>query len=610
MSIVVSSQKCVAFQGCGRPFVVMMCFLFLADMSPVRWQRRRTSSTHESVNCYNVTDRVVVTGAPAEKGGRYWSPQRRKLSKTSSGCSSPINGSCSSRERRNPLLDRVKHTRLSCFKSSETISQPEDSSGSEAGSTAFNNADEQDDDCRGLLPFDTSSLKEDLPSIVKASYRTSMSSSVGGLLADDVEGEDDVFQRQGVEERTTSEVKVNGVFRGNEVFSASKSNENVVYLSNQDCVSDCVNDVDVDRCVGQVVSGSYATKSVIEPAGKPAKNRWRSRTLHRYESQNSTSCLSAKLRAMSEKYLKSSTSKFLAKLYRNNQNNVAGGEEDGKSKKSKPPAKAKLRSFSYGALPGLEEFQRRHNPLYHEEDDDVDGNVDDDEAGREAEDGDSGIVNDSASSSILDDNHRSSLRSDSVNSNTKGYKSFLHLRSASQDQSKPANSITSQSTISEDLTNSYNDDSTDVWNSSPDSLASGNDEGIHNSPRRDGSLDTLRIARRRDAQRMSAHEELLLELTEKQRRRQRTSSCNGELEGTTTSTSTAPQRSPPPAVPTRGESSPRKTGASRRDFKVVRLERSDPGEGLGIFIAKTRLSDQGSPGYLIAHIVPEGLADR
>jgi len=49
---------------------------------------------------------------------------------------------------------------------------------------------------------------------------------------------------------------------------------------------------------------------------------------------------------------------------------------------------------------------------------------------------------------------------------------------------------------------------------------------------------------------------------------------------------------------------------SKRIFKVVRLFRSTPDEEIGIFIAKTKLCGEGAQGYLIAHIVPDGLAER
>lgn len=45
----------------------------------------------------------------------------------------------------------------------------------------------------------------------------------------------------------------------------------------------------------------------------------------------------------------------------------------------------------------------------------------------------------------------------------------------------------------------------------------------------------------------------------------------------------------------------------KSEMMVVKLPRESPEQNLGIFIAKTPDS---SPGYLVAHVVPDGLADR
>lgn len=110
-----------------------------------------------------------------------------------------------------------------------------------------------------------------------------------------------------------------------------------------------------------------------------------------YDSLPRSSCLTAKLRAMSQKYLQSSTNRFLAKLYSSHDAPLSSSTP---SKSKKKLARAKLRSFSYGTLPGLDEFQKKHNPLFHEDDTQL---LDDED------DSDSGILlNDSGSSSIMD----------------------------------------------------------------------------------------------------------------------------------------------------------------------------------------------------------------
>ncbi|XP_025404881.1 PDZ domain-containing protein 2-like isoform X2 [Sipha flava] len=72
------------------------------------------------------------------------------------------------------------------------------------------------------------------------------------------------------------------------------------------------------------------------------------------------STISGRLRAISDKYLKSSTHRFLAKLYKNpsvkNDKPTETGESNTNEKKTN---KVKLRSFSHGALPGLDEFRKR-----------------------------------------------------------------------------------------------------------------------------------------------------------------------------------------------------------------------------------------------------------
>ncbi|CAG9772709.1 unnamed protein product [Ceutorhynchus assimilis] len=73
----------------------------------------------------------------------------------------------------------------------------------------------------------------------------------------------------------------------------------------------------------------------------------------------SRSCFTAKLRAMSERYLQNSKSRLLTKLYKHSDN------EAQKSKKKI----VKKRSFSYGALPDLETFRQTNSLIYSNEED-------------------------------------------------------------------------------------------------------------------------------------------------------------------------------------------------------------------------------------------------
>lgn len=70
-------------------------------MSPVRWSRKKSSSSESERNCYNVqTSQVTTERCPSiKKDKKKLNDDRRRI--------------C---EKRNPLLDRVKSTRLSFFR--------------------------------------------------------------------------------------------------------------------------------------------------------------------------------------------------------------------------------------------------------------------------------------------------------------------------------------------------------------------------------------------------------------------------------------------------------------------------------------------------------------
>ncbi|XP_044257252.1 uncharacterized protein LOC123006664 isoform X2 [Tribolium madens] len=215
------------------------------EMSPAVWARRQNNKN--DTNFYNVEDSVIIIEKSNRR--RYKSQPR----------------SVSDREKRNPLLDRVKHTRLSCFRSNSTAS-----------------------------------TLVDVPSCSSNNHTSDSQSLDLELLG----------------------------------------------------VSD------------------------------------------KYDSLNRASCFTAKLRAMSERYLQSSTNKFLNKLYKNP--GPLAESTPVKNPRRKKNLRVKLRSFSYGALPGLEEFQPERDTVEDE----------DDRLLLDHEDSDSGIiVNDSGLSgnnSLLD----------------------------------------------------------------------------------------------------------------------------------------------------------------------------------------------------------------
>lgn len=229
-------------------------------MPPTAWSRRQNGKN--DTNFYNVGESLIII----EKSDR----RRHKSQPRSNSASAQDN--VHSREKRNPLLDRVKHTRLSCFRSSSSSLQD--------------------------VPVASSTPLPNKPSVTKALDESNNTETFNDSLL----------------ERTPS-----------------------------------------DTCSS-------------------------------YDSLPKTSCLTAKLRAMSARYLQSSTNRFLTKLYKNQSDTTQ------QKTNKKKLARAKLRSFSYGTLPGLDDFQRKHNPLFHEDSTD-DILADDDRALlMDNEDSDSGII--------------------------------------------------------------------------------------------------------------------------------------------------------------------------------------------------------------------------
>lgn len=237
-------------------------FLLFPEMSPAIWARRQNNKN--DTNFYNVEDSVIIIEKSDRR--RYKSQPRSLLNSSECG---------RYKEKRNPLLDRVKHTRLSCFRSSSSAS----------------------------------------------------------TLVD--------------------------------VASCSSSNFSASINQSSD------NQIDLD------LSGVCSSDT----------------------SDSRTSCFTAKLRAMSERYLQSSTNKFLNKLYK-----TPDPLSESTPVKKKKTLRAKLRSFSYGTLPGLQEFEKTHEPLYHDhcmlDDEDEPLLLDN-------EDSDSGIVNDSGISGFDSDTFKS-----------------------------------------------------------------------------------------------------------------------------------------------------------------------------------------------------------
>lgn len=256
-----------------------------ADLSPA-WPRHQNGKN--DTNLYNVSESIIFIEKSSDR-------RLNKLHAATTSISPSENSHGHVREKRNPLLDRVKHTRLSCFKSS---SSSQLDSTSTSSSSLSNKCSESN-----LDSFNNNSEKADLMGIC-------------------------------------SEDKLNA------------------------------NNGNLPR----------------------------------------TSFLSTKLRAVSERYLQSSTNKFLTKLYKNNEPPLTEPTSSRTAHKRK--GRSKLRSFSYGALPGLEEFEESHSPILHTDDNYVmQDNCNERVLLMDNEDSDSGIlVNDSASSLYETDQLRSDSR--------------------------------------------------------------------------------------------------------------------------------------------------------------------------------------------------------
>lgn len=356
------------------------------------------------------------------------SDKRRHRSQPRNSSSTTDDGH--SREKRNPLLDKVKHTRLSCFRSSSNASQ----------------------------------------------------------------------------------------------FESSSSSTITVHSTNNENLRNSYNYV-TDKGTEFTMECNKNFHNIDDPGAICSGN-----STNNYDSLPRTSCFATKMRAMSAKYLQLSTNKFLVKLYKTQQDSSTRDSSPTKGFKRKSVS-TKLRSFSYGALPGLEEFQKKHNPLYHEDDTNILDDDDDQVLLMDNEDTDSGIlVNDSTSSSLLEND---SFRCSSSASN--GNNLIIETR----------NGI-------------YSD--YDTLSYETEQLKPVDSENLIKDKREDYSKTFNRSTVTRNA---------------------------------TISNSTAPIL-------------PIKNLARKCNTILVRLAKRVPTEELGIFIAR-KLTHAG---YVVAHIVPTGIAEK
>ncbi|XP_043280123.1 putative uncharacterized protein DDB_G0279653 isoform X2 [Venturia canescens] len=526
-------------------------------MSPVRWARRKSSSSESERNCYNVqTSQVTTERASQKKDKKRIQEERRR--------------SC---EKRNPLLDRVKNTRLSFFREKEaesgTRSHEKDEGGEDDGDETGEDAlDETGDKSqfrsmselsqrgltrnefrRSVCEIDLQQVAENdkirtkrrrrcksqsrLPSRKSNEDRFSFLGFVSGGASGSSSG-----KANRDETKKMGSPKLS--YRKRWSRSRDKLDENVTKKSLDENDDD---DDDDDEDAASIEAEPGVTNDPNES--------------YRYDTLTASSCLAAKFRAMQDRYLKSSTSKLIAKIYHR--------------KDAKDRDKRRLRSFSYGTLPGLEEL--RTNPLYSEQDQD---------------DNDSGILdNGSATSSLLDDRCGSG---------------------ASGSPSIAANECSPSSLIPPELP----------------------PRGI---PASNGEVDNKKWSFDLPNLRSDLRDEMATTIArnrEQSRSIVRNVALDADLRNSCGRINEASNEKlirrriiddDPPRKETRLDGGGRKDEKLSKECRlsvvrsrsyttetsVVKLARESADQCLGIFIAKTT---QSSPGYLVAHVVPNGLADR
>lgn len=536
-------------------------------MSPARYPIRKSSGSSVETNFYNLSDQIIIVEkSPHQYHRGPDTPSTRRIS-LQNGQPSPqdhYNASRKNRggslekeymvhrEKRNPLLDKVKNTKLSCFKSNGPIRHDDAVSTSGSDCSGFGHI--EDINCR----YNTGNYADGQIEFEKHNPWVKMSNY-----------EDDVFFAKSVSSPMESHWKDNKSFitRGTRCYSSGSECDRYHAIPKAA--------TKLSKSSDQIFNDDYETYEDDTPI--TAKSQKKSdKHSDGKESVGPSSCLSAKIRAMSDRYLKSSN-KFISRLYKQNGENeddVDGSTDNilksnsSKGRKKKGGVKAKLRSFSYGALPGLDEFQKTsvfHDDVYQVSYDDENVLIHD------CEDADSGIlVNESAASSIFDSD-RISSRCESSASQANNLVP-CHGRSVSGDQSFIK--VRTSSRMSRERK--------DCPRPRP------------RQTQRALSLDRKEILRRMPKNRDDFEEPQYLQLTEKQKMRQRDASL-GDC-------------GIPPIPPCRRPAKCFKQDKS--DFIVVRIIRKNPSDELGIFIAKTKLTDEGHIGYLVAHVVPGGLAEK
>lgn len=551
---------------CYNYYLTIYCFKkYITDISPVNRSNRKSSGSSVETNFYNLSDPLIIVEKSPHRFLRSEAPTTRRIS-LQNGPSSPQDSYLNHRnrgsslekeyvvcrEKRNPLLDKVKNTKLSCFKSNGPLNHGDDvTSTSGSDCSGFGHV-EDTSHCRYNYPDSHIEFENPNPWEKMSCY------------------DDDVFMAKGA---TPTECRWR-----DKSFSGRGSR---CYSSGSDC--DRFHSIPkvgnkLSKSSDQIFNDDYEPyEEVVTPTNsKFQKKTDKNKSKDDKDTIGPNSCLSAKLRAMSDRYFKTSTNKLISKFYRPhieeviiNKDVVDSTTPALRTKKKKGGVKAKLRSFSYGALPGLEEFQKGQS-VFH--DNIYQASCDDENLIQDCEDTDSGIlVNDSATPSIIEGD-RISSRCDSSASQVHCVLS-CHARSVSGDQGHTK--VRMSRRVSRDRT--------DYPRPRP------------RQSQRALSLDRKEVLRRMPKDITENTQPQYLQLTEKQKMRQRDVSQGDDIV--------------PPIPPCKKSVKQAMSEKSVSEFKVVRIIRTKPCDELGIYIAKTKLSDEGHIGYLVAYVVPGGLAE-
>lgn len=445
-------------------------------------------------------------------------------------------------EKRNPLLDRVKSTRLSFFKDRDSDDEEENE-----------NEEGEPDEAERVQFRSMCELRH--RGLIRSEFRRSICES--DLLQDNITEESKKSHAKR-KRRAKSQSRLPHKKHQEERFSflgfrtstprkarpSEWSKEDAVHQeetmpydyrwerSSKYFLQESRSSLDHHRPVSQQMEEAPQTTDTI------------SKKDTQFDSITPSSCLAAKFRAMQDRYLKSSTSRLIAKIYR----------KDCKDQRER----RRLRSFSYGTLPGLEEL--RTNPLY--------------ENHLDQDDNDSGILdNDSATSSLLDDRCSSGASGPLNGSGSHHNDSCL----GSPPQLPPRRPF-STAVVDVDRTARLFS-SLDMYHDEVKDLVSETSFIDEYPSICQAANDTLIDQRRVSAEKSNADQERKERNTDEDSRRKRSGVGLQAIKSKTCVTETM----------------------------VVKLLKETPDQCLGIFIAKTAESN---PGYLVAHVVPNGLADK